>query len=93
LADLGDFDTKAVDLVNQAERTGREPGASATAADENGSNDIGYWDETLKWAAGWIAHVCETTRFWKDVPTVADALCDDEDCATDTRRPTIRSWM
>ncbi|MBI4659227.1 MAG: SUMF1/EgtB/PvdO family nonheme iron enzyme [Verrucomicrobia bacterium] len=89
LADLGDFDTKAVELVDEAERKGRaRPDRRAPRPDAD-AQDVGYWDETLKWAAGWIAHVCETTRFWKDVPTVANALCDDESCGPSTRRHKI----
>ncbi|MCX6926202.1 MAG: SUMF1/EgtB/PvdO family nonheme iron enzyme, partial [Verrucomicrobia bacterium] len=89
LADLGDFDTKAVELVDEAEQKAQKRTTGEAAVANGDANDIGYWDETLKWAAGWIAHVCETTRFWKDVPTVANTLSDDESCSPTTRRHRI----
>lgn len=89
LADMGDFDVKAVELVEEAERWARARAEGAKPGEPAMADDIGYWDETLKWAAGWIAHVCDTTRFWKDVPTVANALCDDEACGPATRRHKI----
>ena len=89
LADLGDFDSKSVELVDEAERAERARSESKPHGADAGNNSIGYWDETLKWAAGWIAHVCGATRFWKDVPTVAGALCDDEACGAATRRHKI----
>jgi len=76
LADQDDFEAKAVELANAAD-------ASGAAA---GSGDIGYWDETLKWAVGWIAHVSEGKRRWKEVPIVADALCNDGGCPPAIRR-------
>jgi formylglycine-generating enzyme required for sulfatase activity len=89
LADLGDFDTKAVELVDEVEQKAQKRTTGEAASASADANDIGYWDETLKWAAGWIAHVCETTRFWKDVPAVANTLCDDEACSAATRRHKI----
>jgi formylglycine-generating enzyme required for sulfatase activity len=61
LANEDEFVEQAVNLVSASDRKA----ASA-----------GYWDEVIRWAAGWIAHVNPSPRLWPDVPSLANQLCE-----------------
>lgn len=61
LADMDDFEKQAVLLATEA---GKE------------ASDVGYWDETICWAAGWVAHVADGTRRYKEIPNIANDLLD-----------------
>jgi formylglycine-generating enzyme required for sulfatase activity len=36
----------------------------------------GYWDEAVRWAAGWIAHVNEAKKLWREVVELAERLAE-----------------
>ena len=69
LYDREDFVEEALRLVASDAGVAKKQGNAQ-------ETNAGYWDEVLKWVAGWVAHVQTLARAYRDVTDLAEELVD-----------------